>query len=103
MGHGIRCLILSVNISEQRMAEDEDKGLAKDTGGEEEARGAPVSAGPCSLLAWPLGNLASLLTGVPHLPDGTNFRPPPAKPFGEPLDHVRTVLDPSGASSLHTW
>merc|ERR1711971_312848 len=78
--------------SEQRMAEDEDKGLAKDTGGEEEARGAPVSAGPCSLLAWPLGNLASLLTGVPHLPDGTHFRPPPAKPFGEPLDHVRTCL-----------
>merc|ERR1711971_1086971 len=92
--------------SEQGMAEGEDKVLAKDTGGEEEARGAPgapVSAGPCSLLAWPLGNLASLLTGVPHLPDGTHFRPPPAKPFGEPLDHVRTVLDPSGASSLHTW
>ena len=34
----------------------------------------PVSAGPCSLLAWPLANLASLLTGVPHLPDGTQFR-----------------------------
>merc|ERR1711971_226347 len=104
--HGFSCLMRSVNISEQGMAEGEDKVLAKDTGGEEEARGAPgapVSAGPCSLLAWPLGNLASLLTGVPHLPDGTHFRPPPAKPFGEPLDHVRTCLDPSGASSLHTW
>ena len=57
------------------MAEEEDKVLAKDYRGEEEARGAPpVSAGPCSLLAWPLGNLASLLTGVPHLPDGTHFR-----------------------------
>merc|ERR1712032_9685 len=86
------CLMLSDNISEQRMAEGEDKLLAKDTGGEGGARGAPVSAGPCSLLAWPLGNLASLLTGVPHLPDGTQFRPPPAKPFGEPLDHARTCL-----------
>ena len=97
------------------MAEGEDK----DTPGEGGARGAPVSAGPCSLLAWPLGNLASLLTGVPLLPEGTQFRwnmrsnksicvgcpslfwvannnpifrPPPAKPFGGPLDHVRTCL-----------
>ena len=54
--HGISCLMLSVNISEQRMAEV----LAKEAGGEEEARGAPVSAGPCSLLAWPLANLFSL-------------------------------------------
>ena len=66
--------MLSDNISEQGMAEGEDKVLAKNTGGEGGARGAPVSAGPCSLLAWPLGNLASLLTGVPHLPDGTQFR-----------------------------
>merc|ERR1712037_756668 len=76
------------NISGERMAEGEDK----DTPGEGGARGAPVSAGPCSLLAWPLGNLASLLTGVPLLPEGTQFRPPPAKPFGGPLDHVRTCL-----------
>ena len=55
--HGISCLMLSDNISEQRMAEGEDKVLAKDTAGEEEAKGSPVSAGPCSLLAWPLANL----------------------------------------------
>ena len=97
------------------MAEGEDK----DTTGEDGVRGVPVSAGPCSLLAWPLGNLASLLIGVPHLPEGTQFRwnvrfnkstivrspslfwlakdnpifrPPPAKPFGGPLDHIRTCL-----------
>ena len=29
----------------------------------EKAVKVPVSAGPCSLLAWPLGNLASLITG----------------------------------------
>merc|ERR1712210_93792 len=69
-----------------------DEGLAKDTTVEKEDKGSPVSAGPCSLLAWPLGNLASLLTGVPLLPEGTQFRPPPAKPFGGPLDHVRTCL-----------
>merc|ERR1711990_1243353 len=74
--------------SGERMAEGEDK----DTPGEGGARGAPVSAGPCSLLTWPLGNLASLLTGVPHLPEGKHFRPPPAKPFGSPLDHLRTCL-----------
>ena len=75
-----------------------DEGLAKDTTVEKEDKGAPVSAGPCSLLTWPLGNLASLLTGicvfvllylpanlalgnlvsrligVPHLPEGTHFR-----------------------------
>merc|ERR550532_1704427 len=81
------------------MAEGEDK----DTTGEDGVRGAPVSAGPCSLLAWPFGNLASLLTGVPQLPEGTQFRPPPAKPFGGPLDHIGPVLDPSEASSSHTW
>ena len=63
-------LLLADNISEERMAEGEDK----DTTGEDGVRGAPVSAGPCSLLAWPLGNLASLLIGVPQLPEGTQFR-----------------------------
>merc|ERR1711953_1415765 len=58
----------------------------------EEAVKVPVSAGPCSLLAWPLGNLASLITGVPNLPANTQFRPPPAKPFGDLLDHLRTCL-----------
>merc|ERR1711962_258072 len=51
-----------------------------------------VSAGPCSLFAWPLGNLAALITGVPNLPANTQFRPPPAKPFGDLLDHLRTCL-----------
>ena len=29
----------------------------------EEVEKVPVSAGPCSLFAWPLGNLAALITG----------------------------------------
>ena len=65
---------------------------------ETEAMKVPVSAGPCSLLAWPLGNLTSLITGkdgrpvfrwfffvksfyyllpslgVPNLPANTQFR-----------------------------
>ena len=59
--------MLSNNINEERMAEGEERDIT----GEVEA---PVSAGPCSLLAWPFANLASLLTGVPHLPEGTQFR-----------------------------
>ena len=34
----------------------------------EEAVKVPVSAGPCSLLAWPLGNLTSLITGYDGRP-----------------------------------
>merc|ERR1711936_127232 len=67
---------------QDRMAEED----------ETEAMKVPVSAGPCSLLAWPLGNLTSLITGVPNLPANTQFRPPPAKPFGDLLDHLRTCL-----------
>merc|ERR1712037_740835 len=81
-----------VPYSFRKSMSTKDEGLAKDTTVEKENKGAPVSAGPCSLLTWPLGNLASLLTGVPHLPEGTHFRPPPAKPFGGPLDHIRTCL-----------
>ena len=40
---------------EDRMAEEDET--------REEAVKVPVSAGPCSLLAWPLGNLTSLITG----------------------------------------
>merc|ERR1711936_855680 len=76
------------NINEDRMGE----GVDTDITGESETRRPPVSGGPFSLLVWPLGNLASLLTGVPILPEDTQFRPPPAKPFGGPLDHIRTCL-----------
>jgi len=69
---------------EDRMAEEDET--------REEAVKVPVSAGPCSLLAWPLGNLTSLITGVPNLPANTQFRPPPAKPFGDLPDHLRTCL-----------
>ena len=40
-------------LRQDRMAEED----------ETEAMKVPVSAGPCSLLAWPLGNLTSLITG----------------------------------------
>merc|ERR1719381_476090 len=63
----------------------EGEGKTGEEGGDGGGGTPPVSAGPCSLLAC-------LLTGVPHLPDGTQFRPPPAKPFGGPLDHIRTCL-----------
>ena len=103
------------------------EGVDTDITGESEARRPPVSGGPFSLLAWPLGNLASILTGVPHLPEDTQFRWNmrtkkahsrfPFMSFGllriiqssghllpNPLvDHLiisGPVLDPSGASSL---
>merc|ERR1712012_1026749 len=66
--------------------------MAEEDETREEAVKVPVSAGPCSLLAWPLGNLAALITGVPNLPANTQFRPPPAKPFGDLIDHLRTCL-----------
>merc|ERR1711962_1641904 len=66
--------------------------MAEEDETREEAVKVPVSAGPCSLLAWPLGNLTALITGVPNLPAYTQFRPPPAKPFGDLLDHLRTCL-----------
>merc|ERR1711962_1428023 len=69
---------------DDRMAEEDET--------REDAVKVPVSAGPCSLFAWPLGNLAALITGVPNLPANTQFRPPPAKPFGDLLDHLRTCL-----------
>ena len=53
----------------------------------EEAPKAPVN----SLLAWPLVNLTTIL-GLDQYPEGTHFVPPPAIPFGTPLDHLRTVL-----------
>ena len=62
--------LLSNNINEDRMGE----GVDTDITGESETRRPPVSGGPFSLLAWPLGNLASLLTGVPILPEDTQFR-----------------------------
>ena len=37
--------------------------MAEEDETREEAVKVPVSAGPCSLLAWPLGNLTSLITG----------------------------------------
>ena len=37
--------------------------MAEEDETREEAVKVPVSAGPCSLLAWPLGNLAALITG----------------------------------------
>merc|ERR1712193_488749 len=72
---------------EDRMAEEDET--------REEAVKVPVSAGPCSLLAWPLGNLTSLITGVPNLPANTQFRPPPvqAHPQAAPqeLQHDRLL------------
>ena len=37
--------------------------MAEEDETRDEAVKVPVSAGPCSLLAWPLGNLTSLITG----------------------------------------
>ena len=37
--------------------------MAEEDETREEAVKVPVSAGPCSLFAWPLGNLTSLITG----------------------------------------
>lgn len=44
-----------------------------------------------SLMTWPVGNILTLL-GLDKYPEGTHFIPPPAIPFGKPMDHVRTCL-----------
>ena len=50
------------------------KETAPEDGGASAPRALPVAPGPCSLLLWPLGNLATLLAGVPDTPPKAAFR-----------------------------
>lgn len=55
-----------------------------------------------SLFTWPFGNIITAVS-LESYPERTHFIPPPAKPFGTLIDHVRTCLGSFRSFLIAYW